>query len=521
MHFLSSKFPFLKWATVAVILLVSTASFCYAADPRIEEAAPMNCSVNRVSPTFIIPIFTRVMEFVSQSVTDHGWGNSSSVTTNASMYALAQCYEDLPRQDCLLCYASSRTKLPRCLPGIAGRLFLDGCFLREGCGQCLAKARTEAKNCLPSVEGRAMNAGCYLRYSTENFISDPNETDGGGSAVSKKGVKVAIALSVIAFVMISAFIAYTWRNKALKRKQERKNLGPLLGIYSKSNLNFKQWVDEFFNEVNLISGVEHRNLVKLLGCSIEGPESLLVYEFVPNKSLDQYIFDKNKVLTWRERVHIVVGTAEGIAFLHGGTSIRIIHRDIKSSNVLLDENLAPKIADFGLARCFAPDKTHLSTGIAGTLMFQISIYIILIDNESTSNLSTHNRILFFKVWRLYRTDRSSEVVDPSLEGDFNANEASKVVQVGLLCCQAIPALRPSMPEVVEMLTINDREIPEPTQPPFINSSVLAGGSMSSIKTLVSNALNRQDGSSYTSTTDQSSSMQSTSDGIRSEEFRNH
>nr|GMD53291.1 anthranilate phosphoribosyltransferase, chloroplastic [Ipomoea batatas] len=188
------------------------------------------------------------------AVTDHGWGNSSSVTTNASMYALAQCYEDLPRQDCLLCYASSRTKLPRCLPGIAGRLFLDGCFLRydnysffsestsaqdkancsssigtppppqnfatnagrlidnitaaaaarggfatgnangvyvlaqcwktvsrERCGQCLAKARTEAKNCLPSVEGRAMNAGCYLRYSTENFISDPNETDGGGS----------------------------------------------------------------------------------------------------------------------------------------------------------------------------------------------------------------------------------------------------------------------------------------------------------------------------------------------------
>ncbi|XP_031115968.1 cysteine-rich receptor-like protein kinase 42 [Ipomoea triloba] len=659
MHFLSSKFPFLKWATTAVILLISTASFCYAADPRIEEAAPMNCSVNRVSPTFIIPIFTRVMEVVSQSVTDHGWGNSSTVTTNASMYALAQCYEDLPRQDCLLCYASSRTKLPRCLPGIAGRLFLDGCFLRydnysffsestsaqdkancsssigtpppppnfatnagrlidnitaaaaarggfatgnangvyvlaqcwktvsrEGCGQCLAKARTEAKNCLPSVEGRAMNAGCYLRYSTENFISDPNETDGGGSAVSKKGVKVAIALSVIAFVMISAFIAYTWRNKALKRKQERKNLGPLLGIYSKSNLNFKyetlekatnyfdpsmklgqggagsvykgtlndgrvvavkrlffntrQWVDEFFNEVNLISGVEHRNLVKLLGCSIEGPESLLVYEFVPNKSLDQYIFDKNKVLTWRERVHIVVGTAEGIAFLHGGTSIRIIHRDIKSSNVLLDENLAPKIADFGLARCFAPDKTHLSTGIAGTLGYMAPEYLVrgqltekadvysfgvlvleIVSGRKSNAFADDSGSLLQTVWRLYRTDRSSEVVDPSLEGDFNANEASKVVQVGLLCCQAIPALRPSMPEVVEMLTINDREIPEPTQPPFINSSVLAGGSMSSIKTLVSSALNRQDGSSYTSTTDQSSSMQSTSDGIRSEEFRNH
>lgn len=130
-------------------------------------------------------------------------------------------------------------------------------------------------------------------------------------------------------------------------------------------------------------------------------------------------------------------------------------------------------------------------------------------------------MFWIQVWRLYRTDRSAELVDPCLEGNFHANEASKVIKVGLLCCQAIPALRPSMSEVVEMLTIQDHEIPEPTQPPFINSSLLAGGSMSSIKTLVSNALNKQDGSFYTSTTDQSSSMQSTSSGLRSEDFRPH
>lgn len=133
----------------------------------------------------------------------------------------------------------------------------------------------------------------------------------------------------------------------------------------------RQWVDEFFNEVNLISGIEHKNLVKLLGCSIEGPESLLVYQYVPNRSLEQHLFgvEKNngRVLSWKERYNVIVGTAEGIAFLHGGSNIRIIHRDIKSSNVLLDNNFDAKIADFGLARCFAADKTHLSTGIAGTL----------------------------------------------------------------------------------------------------------------------------------------------------------
>lgn len=79
--------------------------------------------------------------------------------------------------------------------------------------------------------------------------------------------------------------------------------------------------------------------------------------------------EKNKVqiLTWKQRLNIIVGTAEGLAYLHGGCQVRIIHRDIKSSNVLLDENFNPKIADFGLARCLAADKSHISTGIAGTL----------------------------------------------------------------------------------------------------------------------------------------------------------
>lgn len=74
-----------------------------------------------------------------------------------------------------------------------------------------------------------------------------------------------------------------------------------------------------------------------------------------------------RVLSWKERFDIIVGTAEGLAHLHEGSDTRIIHRDIKSSNVLLDENFLPKIADFGLIRCFGADKTHLSTGIAGTL----------------------------------------------------------------------------------------------------------------------------------------------------------
>nr|GMC91647.1 cysteine-rich receptor-like protein kinase 42 [Ipomoea batatas] len=648
MHFLSAKAPYLRWAII-ILLLRHTTLLCYS-DPRISEAA-LICGKNRTSVSIIIPNFVKEMETISQSVTDKGWGSFSLINANISIYALAQCHNDLPRGDCLLCYAASRTRLPRCLPATSGRLFLDGCFLRydaynffnestdprvdtrncsspeggvgdeeavnfavnagrlidnvsgmavvgggfavgnwkgvyglaqcwktvsrEGCRECLAKASREVKGCLPnSRDGRALNAGCYLRYSTHNFIADPNrQFDDGSSAVSKTGVKIIIALVVTAIFMISTFTAYTYRKKSLKRKREGKNLGPILSSYNKSNLNFKyetlekatkyfnpsmklgqggagsvfkatlqrgkvvavkrlffntrQWVDEFFNEVNLISGIDHKNLVKLLGCSIEGPESLLVYEFVPNNSLEHYLFeeDKIKILSWKERFDIVVGIAEGIAFLHEGYSSRIIHRDIKSSNVLLDENFAPKIADFGLARDFAADKTHLSTGIAGTLGYMAPEYLVkgqltekadvysfgvlvleIVSGRKNNAFVEDTGSLLQTVWKLYKTTQTTQVVDPLLEGVFPAQEASKAIQVGLLCCQASPGSRPSMSQVVEMLILENPHIPQPTQPPFINPSVLAAGNIKSAKTLMSDVLNKLDSSSYS--TSSSSTYQS-------------
>ncbi|KAL6177477.1 hypothetical protein ACLB2K_049003 [Fragaria x ananassa] len=122
--------------------------------------------------------------------------------------------------------------------------------------------------------------------------------------------------------------------------------------------NTREWAHNFSTEVNLISGIQHKNLVRLLGYSIEGPESLLVYEYVPKKSLDKIIFGcSEQVLSWQQRFDIICGIAEGLVYLHDSCSQKIIHRDIKSSNILLDEDLTPKIADFGLARCVGPDKS--------------------------------------------------------------------------------------------------------------------------------------------------------------------
>ncbi|KAL3526401.1 hypothetical protein ACH5RR_011057 [Cinchona calisaya] len=646
-----------------LIFLLNFISFSLS-DPRISEAG-LFCSKNRVAPntSLFFPIFVKEMEVISTLVTNNSWGHYAVNGTQISIYALAQCYQDLSQTDCLLCYAASRTWLPRCLPAVSARIYLDGCFLRyddhnffnesidpimdtancssssgvasaeeapsfrtsveelienvtvaavmnkgyavkglsgvyglaqcwktlsnEGCKECLAKASRNVKGCLPSREGRGLNAGCYLRYSTEKFYTDQNASN--TSRASRTGKTVAISSSVAAFCMLSFFAAYAFYARFKKTKQERKNLGRILNAYNKSNLNFKyetlekatnyfdlkmkigqggagsvyrgtlpdgkviavkrlfyntrQWVDEFFNEVNLISGIQHKNLVKLLGCSIEGPESLLVYEFVPNMSLDQYLCDKNKVriLSWKERFQIVVGTAEGIAFLHGGAEIRIVHRDIKSSNVLLDDNLSPKIADFGLARHFAEDKTHLSTGIAGTLGYMAPEYLVkgqltekadvysfgvlvleMVSGRKNNAFVEDSGSLLQTVWKFYKMDNITESVDPSLKGDFPTLEALNVLKIGLLCTQASASLRPSMEEVVQMLTDFNCEIPEPKQPPFINATLLAvnsSGSYSSTSSLLRNAFNKIEVSC--TSTDQSSSLQSSSGPVRSVELRDY
>jgi len=135
---------------------------------------------------------------------------------------------------------------------------------------------------------------------------------------------------------------------------------------------------EFLNEANLISRVQHRNLVKLLGCCVECSERLLVYEYLQNSSLDKIIFDTTKghSLKWSERYEIIVGIARGLAYLHEQSVIRIIHRDIKASNILLDNKQKPKIADFGLAKLFAEDESHVSTRVAGTLGYMAPEYAL-------------------------------------------------------------------------------------------------------------------------------------------------
>ncbi|XP_068636695.1 cysteine-rich receptor-like protein kinase 42 isoform X2 [Aristolochia californica] len=409
----------------------------------------------------------------------------------------------------------------------------------KGCRQCLTNAGRDIKRCFPRTEGRVLNAGCFMRYSTGKLPEAIQDNQDDEHGTPKVGIIVAVVTLVTIVTLLSICGACVGYRRVAKKRKEFKRLGKLTSVVNYSSLNCKyetleratnyfdvsrklgqggsgsvykgtlsdgtvvavkrlffnttQWVEEFFNEVNLLSGVEHRNLVKLLGCSIEGPESLLIYEYVPNKSLDHMLFDKEKpqLLSWQERLLIIVGVAEGLAFLHSGANQRIIHRDIKSSNILLDENLNPKIADFGLVRGFSADKTHLSTGIAGTLGYMAPEYLVrgqltdkadvysfgvlileIICGRKNTVYAKETGSVLSTVWKNYRSNTLTESVDPRLKGNFPKQRAQDVLQIGLLCTQALASLRPSMYEVVNMLTSEDNTIPAPEQPPFLNASVL-------------------------------------------------
>lgn len=261
-------------------------------------------------------------------------------------------------------------------------------------------------------------------------------------------------------------------------------------------LNHKLRAADFYNEVNIISSLEHKNLVRLLGCSCSGPESLLVYEFMPNKSLDQFIFDpkKAKALDWKKRFDIIIGTAKGLVYLHENTETRIVHRDIKASNNLLDSKFNAKIADFGLARSFEDDKSHITTAIAGTFGYMAPEYIshgqltekadvysfgvVLLEivagrQNNTSRTSENLDNLVPTMWKYFQQDRAQELFEATLLLDRNheanvGNEMFRVVHVGLLCTQRLPSFRPSMATALKMLSRRDEELPLPSFPPFID-----------------------------------------------------
>ncbi|PIA30480.1 hypothetical protein AQUCO_05500033v1 [Aquilegia coerulea] len=471
-------------------------------------------------------LFSHKLGVLMNNLSSTAASNSSRFSTGMTdfmdflnIYGLVQCTRDLSEISCLSCLQRMISYIPTCCNGSQGsQVYAKSCFIRYEIYSFFQSSPLMVPS-PPLVASLPPDRNSTFGTPTEGATNRKGKLPFSFSAIiceniCKRVFKLYLFLlgdreqedvgTVESLIFDLSTLKAATGDFSDSHKLGQGGFGPVykgelsdgrqVAVKRLSHTS-GQGLEELKTEVVLVAKLLHRNLVSLVGFCLEREEKLLVYELLPNGSLDQTLFDESKslLLDWDIRYRIIVGIAKGLLYLHHDSQIRIIHRDLKASNILLDEDMNPKISDFGLARLFRGSQTQANTNrIAGTYgymapeyaknghfstksdVFSFGVLILeIVTGRKNSDFQDTGNLQSF-VWHHWTDGTTIEIMDKTLGDQWLESEALKCIHIGLLCLQQDASNRPTMTEVMLMLSSYTFTCPVPSQPAFYVKTSNAG-----------------------------------------------
>ncbi|CAI9281752.1 unnamed protein product [Lactuca saligna] len=401
---------------------------------------------------------------------------------NAMVYGIAQCHLNLSRSSCL---------------------------------QCLKWRSKSLYDCLPRTSSWAIDYGCFMRYSATPLFGHNQTSDLTsllwdvyiwlGTSKNTSRCKQDMSTGSTELLQGPASYSYNDLKAATDNFSEENKLGGVfVEVYKgtlmdgcvvaiqKTFMASSRGKKQFDDKLKIISNIHQRHLLRILGYCTKGTQLFLVHEYMENGSLDHFLFgEKTRILNWKQRFEIIFGIARGLSYLHEQYHVPIIHTDIRTSNILLDSEFQPKIANFGLIRLLPEDKTHLSTKCSGSLNSgyvapEYAIYGQLSEKVDTYSfgvvvleiisgkrckdvdyqLVTQN--LLDHAWDLHESGMHLNLMDEKLDpSEYAVEHVVEIIKIALMCTQP-PSTRPAMSEVVMLLSEKSLQERAPILPTILD-----------------------------------------------------